>query len=247
MADRKYDSISYYENGHQYVDDDTGEEFLSVTRLLHLYQEPFDAQKHSARVAKREGKPQQQVLNEWKEKADVACEFGTDIHEFFERMFLAPGRIIIPQNPEEEQLLRAYHRTKQLEFLTGDVIPEQIVYHKKYKLAGQSDLIHVLPKDYFDVGDWKTNANFRYFSPFNQYLLYPLHHLSHCEYNMYGLQLSTYAYFYELMTGLKCRRIFVLYYWRDHNIFQVIPLNYMKLEVMMMLKHYCQTKLNIVA
>lgn len=30
MADRKYDSISYYENGHKYVDDDTGEEFQSV-------------------------------------------------------------------------------------------------------------------------------------------------------------------------------------------------------------------------
>lgn len=245
MADREHGSIKFYEDGHRYINEDTGDEFLSVTRLLHEYQQPFDAQKHSARIAKEQGKTQQQVLDEWKEKADIACDFGTNIHNFMERMFLAPGRIIIPQTPEEEQLLRAYHRTKQLEFLTGEIFPEQLVYHKKYKLAGQSDLIHLANNTEFDVGDYKTNKNFRYFSSFTQYLLYPLSHLSQCEYNTYGLQLSLYAYFYELMTGLKCRRLFILYYWRYHNIFQVIPMNYMKIEVMMLLKHYCQTVLKI--
>jgi len=245
MADRQHGSICYYDDGHRYVDEDTGEEFLSVTRLLHHYEQPFDTEKHSARVAKRRDVPQQQVKNEWKEKAEVACDYGTDIHDLFERMFLSPGRILIAQNDEEQKLLFAYYKTKQLEFLTGDVYPEQIVYNKKYKLAGQSDLIHLAPYEHFDVGDWKTNETFKYFSQYNQYLKYPLNHLSQCDYNIYSLQLSTYAYFYELMTGLKCRRLFILYYWRSHNIFQVIPINYMKLEVMMMIKHYAETVLKM--
>ena len=244
MADREHGSIKFYEDGHRYVDEDTGDEFLSVTRLLHHYQQPFDSEKHSKRIAKRDGKTQTEILTQWKDKADTACDFGTNIHEFFEQMFLAPGRIVIPKNEEEKKLLQAFHRTKQLD-LSGDVYPEQIVYLKKYKLAGQSDLIHLVPNDQFDVGDWKTNGNFRYFSPYNNYLKYPLTHLSQCEYNDYALQLSTYAYFYELMTGLKCRKLFVLYFWRDHNIFQVIPMNYMKIEVMMLLKHYGEIVLKL--
>jgi hypothetical protein len=242
MADRQHGSIKFYEDGHRYIDEDTGEQLESVTRLIHNYQQPFDSDKHSSRVAKRQGKTQEEVLMEWKNKADAACEFGTGIHNILERIFLAPGRMIIPQNEEEERIIQAYNRTKQLEFLTGELYPEQIVYNKKFKLAGQSDLIHIVPNDQFDVGDHKTNENFRYFSSFNQYLKYPLNHLSDCEFNLYSLQLSTYAYFYEQMTGLKCRRLFVLYFWRDYNIFQVIPMNYMKIEVMMMLKHYLQNR-----
>ena len=252
MADRQYGSVKFYENGHLYIDVETGDELQSVTRLLHEYQQEFDSDAMSNRIAKRDGRTQQSVLDEWKEKADTACDFGTNIHDVLERMFLAPGRILIPQNDDEANILQAYNRTKQLEFLTGEVIPEQIVFHKKYKLAGQSDLIHhCLPSSkyskikQFDVGDHKTNANFRYYDPYCNYLKAPLNHLAQCEYNTYALQLSTYAYFYELMTGMKCRKLFVLYYWREHNIFQVIPMNYMKLEVMMMLKHYCENVLKI--
>ena len=240
---KRQDSIIYYDDEHRYVDEDTGEEFESVTRFIHRFEQEFDSDKHSARVAKRDGKTQEQVLQEWKDKADVACDYGTDIHWFMEQMFLAPGRIIIPKNEDERKLLEAYHKTKQLE-LNGDVYPEQIIYNKTYKIAGQSDLIHVVPNNQFDVGDWKTNEKFKYYSPYNQYLKHPLSHLSQCEYNTYCLQLSLYAYFYELMTGMKCRKVFILYYWRTHNIFQVIPMNYMKLEVMMMLKYYTEKIIN---
>jgi hypothetical protein len=241
---RQHGSIKFYEDGHRYVDEDTGELFTSVTQLIHLYQQEFESDKISARVAKREDRTQEEVLAEWKQKAEIGCDYGTVIHSVFERMFMAPGRLIIPRDEHEANLLVAFRRTKQLE-LDGDVYPEQLVYNKKFKLAGQSDLIHLVPKDQFDVGDWKTNLKFRYHDPYNNYLKYPLTHLSQCEFNLYALQLSTYGYFYELMTGLKCRKLFILYYWRDHNIFQVIPLNYMKLEVMMMIKHYGATVLNI--
>lgn len=245
MADiRQHGSIKFYEDGHRYIDEDTGELFLSVTQIIDQYKQPFDSEKHSARIAKRDGRDQDEILAEWKDKADTACDFGHEIHSLFERMFLAPGRVIIPQNEFEETLLQAYHRTKQLD-LSGDVYPEQLMYHKKYKLAGQSDIVHLVPKEQFDIGDFKTNGNFRYHDPFNNYLKYPLNHLSQCEFNDYGLQLSLYGYMYEQMTGLKCRKLFVLYYWREHNIFQVIPMNYMKVEVMMMLKHYGQTVLKL--
>ena len=169
MADKQNGSIAYYDDGHRYVDEDTGEDFESVTRIIHRYQQPFDSEKHSARIAKRDGRLQEDILAEWQEKADVACDYGTGIHALFERMFMAPGHIITPLNEFEVDLLKAYHRTKQLT-LDGEVLPEQIVYNKKYKIAGQTDLVHLVPKQQFDIGDWKTNGNFRYFCPFNNYL-----------------------------------------------------------------------------
>jgi hypothetical protein len=230
--------MSFYEDGHKYINNETEERYKSVTTLISSFEQEFDTEGISASMAKRDGRKQEDIIAEWDLKRDTSNDFGTDVHKFFERMFKSPGHIIIPQNDFEKLILKSYKRTKNLEW-DGDVYPEVLVYNHEYKVAGQSDIIHEIPRNnMFDVGDWKTNGNFRYYDPYRKYMKDPLNHLQQCEYNIYGLQLSTYAYFYELMTGMKCRKIFVLYYWREHNIFQVIPMNYMKYEVINMLKKY---------
>ena len=234
---KEYGVIRFYEEDHRYVNWETNEQYLSVTQLLHHYQQEFDSDFQSKKVAKREGKTQEEILAMWKDKSDTATDYGHEIHSFFERMFLSPGRITIPSNDLEQQLLQAYHKTKQLD-LSGDVTPEQLVYNHEYKLAGQSDIFHFPGNNMFDVGDWKTNEKFKYYDPFKNYLKEPVEHLSQCDFNTYALQLSIYAYFYEIMSGMKCRKLFILYYWRDHNIFQVIPLNYLKNDVKLLLEHY---------
>ena len=229
--------MAFYEEGHRYINEETTEQYKSVTTLISSFEHEFETEKISANMARRDGRIQSEIIAEWDLKRDTATEFGTALHRFFERMFLSPGHIIIPQNDFEKMLLKGYYRTKNLNW-DGEVYPEVLLYNHEFKIAGQSDIIHEVNNNMFDVGDWKTNGEFRYHDPFRNYFKRPLSHLQQCEFNIYGLQLSTYAYFYELMTGRKCRKIFVLYYWRDHNIFQVIPMNYMKYEVMMMLKKY---------
>jgi hypothetical protein len=158
-------------------------------------------------------------------------------------MFKSPGRIVIPADEYEEKLLRAYHETKGLD-LSGDVISEDIIYNHTYKLAGQSDIIHIVDNKTFDIGDWKTNGNFRYFDPYKKYLKKPLTHLQQCEYNSYSIQLSSYAYFYELLTGMKCRRIFVIYFLRENDSLQVVPMNYLKSDIQNMLDYYQKNLVN---
>ncbi len=56
MADiRQHGSIKFYEDGHRYIDEDTGEQFTSVTQIIDQYKQPFDSEYHSARIAKRDG------------------------------------------------------------------------------------------------------------------------------------------------------------------------------------------------
>ena len=97
-----------------------------------------------------------------------------------------------------------------------------------------ADIILDIGKDFFAVLDFKTNKNFRFYSAFNEYFYEPLDHLSVCEFNSYGMQLSLYSYMYSKLTGRKCVKQTVLYV--VNGKFVPINLNYMKAEVQAMLE-----------
>jgi hypothetical protein len=63
-----------------------------------------------------------------------------------------------------------------------------------------------------------------------------LSHLSDCSYNAYAIQLSFYAYMYQLRTGKKLRELKILWWNRETMDFDRVPLPYMKYEVLEILK-----------
>ena len=63
---------------------ENGKEYLSGTKFLHLFEPEFDSYNISLRVAAKEGRTQEEVLNEWKETSRIACETGTKIHAIME-------------------------------------------------------------------------------------------------------------------------------------------------------------------
>lgn len=71
-----------------------------------------------------------------------------------------------------------------------------------------------------------TNKKIDYFSPFRTYLKPPFTHIQQCNYNLYSIQLSTYAYMYELETGRKCRHIWIGYWDRETETIRQIPIFY---------------------
>ena len=87
------------------------------------------------------------------------------------------------------------------------------------------------------VGDFKTNKAFNFFSQYNEFMLKPMDHLSVCEFNTYGLQLSLYAYLHEKSSGKKCTGC-VVFYKDKENKFYPIRVNYMKKEIISLIEDY---------
>ena len=105
-----------------------------------------------------------------------------------------------------------------------------------------SDLIIDIDEVYFDVLDHKTNRVFNFFDPFgNKTLFKPFDHMQACHWSVYSLQLSVYAYMYELeFPKRKCRQIVVLYWDKEKMTFEKIHIMYLKNEAkkMIELHHY---------
>ena len=216
--------IKFDEASHTYTHVDTDAPFISVTTLLGKYKQPFDRYGHSKRVAKREGVSQELVLEMWEEEKNRACTRGTDIHKILED-YISCGDV----KDNYGWLCKSYDTAVERSIDSfKNVLCENLLYDEEHLVAGMADLIYE-HKNEFTVGDFKTNKKFKFSSPYSERLKDPISHLHNCEFNVYGLQLSFYAYLYERMSGKRCRKCVVFYLQDDR--FLSYHVNYMKAEV----------------
>jgi hypothetical protein len=215
---------------HAYTNSFTGDPYISVTTLLGQFKPEFDADKFSRIVADRKGVSQQSILDEWKTNNKAAQDYGTHLHKVIEE-YAKTG----VYDDKDTDIIKAYQNIGDFN-VKGGTLFETCVFNHEYKVAGTADIIH--PNGaYFDVYDFKTNKKFNYFSKYEKFLFDPLSHLPECEYTAYSLQLSTYAYFYHLMTGRKPRSLKILYWEREAKQFISIPVIYMLNDVKRILNH----------
>ena len=216
--------IKFDEASHTYTHVDTDAPFISVTTLLGKYKQPFDRYGHSKRVAKREGVSQELVFEMWEEEKNRACTRGTDIHKILED-YISCGDV----KDNYGWLCKSYDTAAERSIDSfKNVLCENLLYDEEHLVAGMADLIYE-HKNEFTVGDFKTNKKFKFSSPYSERLKDPISHLHNCEFNVYGLQLSFYAYLYERMSGKRCRKCVVFYLQDDR--FLSYHVNYMKAEV----------------
>jgi len=217
---------------HSYKNEFTGEIYNSVTRVIHKFKKPFDSEGTASRVAKREGITKQEVLDRWKIANDKSKDIGTDFHAVIEK-YLKTGTF----DPEYTVFIQAF---LDLDIVNkkDDLLVEHKLHSHDFKLAGTADLIRNEKNGGFSVFDLKTNKKFNMFNPYNEFLLSPLDHLTASEYSIYSLQLSTYAYMYQCITGRRVNTIGVFYYDRITEKFTYYPMSYKKYDVLAMLNHY---------
>lgn len=222
---------------HQYFDPQ-GTEYMSVSKFIGLFYKKFDSNLVSGMVAKSEGVSKQSVIDKW----DGQTQEGTRKHDALEYYFKTTQ--IKPENADLTPMIlniasqyKEYYR----------VYNEVILYDKDNLIAGTADLPLVCTSSYksvIDIGDFKNynrginqkevNSDGK---PRNDYMLHCLSHLQNSSYNKLCLQLSTYAYFMEKMTGRKIGKLFG--HWispTDPLINKIIPIPYMKYEVIEMIK-----------
>lgn len=177
------------------------------------------------------GMSKEEVLEMWKQSAIDACKFGTKTHLIMENY------IIGKEKKEEHSLLyESFNAIVEEDFKWAKKVwSEKLLYSDEYKIAGTADLIIEHNDFEFSVGDFKTNKKIDFANNFGQRMLTPIEHLSDCNYNLYSLQLSLYAYLFSLLSGKKCRKLFLMHLKDDK--WNYISCNNMELEIKAMLNY----------
>ena len=174
-----------------------GKQLPSVSKLIKSFANEFDAQEVSYRISIKTGVSQKELLDEWENEKNIACDTGHRVHLFGE---LYPfNRSLKPSCKQEEAIVKFWNS------IPDHIVPaftEIRMYHKELEFAGTSDIIlyDTIKKGYI-IADYKTNKDlFKNYK--KQTLLYPFTHLFDSPFNKYQLQLSFYQILFE-QTGNK--------------------------------------------
>lgn len=217
----------------------------SVSTLIGMYHEKFDSDKHSKRIAEKEGVSQQEILQRWEDKKNKAAIKGTLYHKKKEDEILSKTGVF--KHHEDGGIKQAFDITE----LKPGIYPELIVYHPAYNIVGTADLVIIYNDNTFDLFDHKTNEKLEFtgFPVYNpkshkrepKKMYSPLQHLDDSNGIHYTLQLSSYAFCLE-EAGYECKSLTLHHVLFDENETDIMvvdyPLNYLKKEVKNLFEHF---------
>ena len=220
-----FNDLKYYDEPHKYYVD--GKQYISVTTLIHKYQEDFDEDYWSQYKAREYGLTQRQVLRAWKFINQKGTMKGSIIHDYAENLFLNK----IFKYPEDniinnfgfDPIRKEYEITKShvdlfYKHSVNKLIPiktELVVSDKEAMIAGMMDMLfyNVKAKE-FQIWDWKTNKDFTFEEP-KRKLLHELYMLQDCDLEVYSLQLELYKQILHRNTDVKIGKCYIV--WFSHN------------------------------
>ena len=222
---------------HTYKNPLTQEEYISTTTLLSRYKKPFDVEKMSKRIAEKEGISQEEVKAKWKKINGDSKIYGQNFHNALEQYH---KEHTVQEGYED--IIEAYEDLGVID-KDDELLVEEKLFNHYYKLAGTSDIIRLEKNGGFSIFDLKTNKKFNLYSQYNECLLNPIQHLSACEFNTYGLQLSIYAYMFHGLTGRRVNQLGVIYFDKETKKFSYYPVTYLLSDVKAILDHYAKNRL----
>jgi len=193
-------------------------------------------------------KVQQEILDEWAETNRIACERGTKIHSQLENSFYNAGSNITLKKFGIGGKFECKKNYTELDLDYG-VYPEYLIYYDNPKIdlhiAGQIDLI-VKCGNEITIIDHKSNKKIDLKGFYNsstrttEKLKYPLGTLDNCNFNVYQLQLSTYAWMLQKINpNFVIKDLILNHYDHDGNN-ALYHCSYLKNEVEKMLKHFAK-------
>lgn len=189
---------------------------------------------------------QQNILDNWQKENLASTKRGSAIHANLEHSFYAQKTDISLQKYGLGGRFICIEGKTELDLENG-IYPEYLIYYEspdgKIQLAGQIDLL-VKEGNQFSIVDWKTNKQIKTKSYYDkktqtsEKLRYPLNNLDNCNYSVYNMQLSTYAWMIEqLHPELKCKELVLVHFDHNNNM-TTYNMEYRKQEVEKMLNFW---------
>lgn len=204
----RFNDIIFEPIEHKYHLD--GVEFTSATTWLHQFQEPFNADAISLRMAKGNKQQALELQRQWKAKSDAACSRGTHLHEYLECKIAGADAVL------HDDAIDLYPiADKFITETTGKikiVIQEFRLYDKEWGLCGTVDALGQDKAGNYYLIDWKTNGEFTTSSDYNKMLKYPFNMLEDCHLNTYSIQLSLYKSLLERNTDIRIKGLILVHF-----------------------------------
>ncbi len=197
------DTVTYTHNGesitfdpgpHKYYTDKV-KDFTSVSGFIHHFFTPFDRDGISKRVAEREQVEQEVILRRWDLSGEVACAFGTVVHNACENLLLDQEYPAPEGQKQEDYINTAKEYISRLKEHFDIVSPEIITWDDTLKLCGTADILvkHKVTGQY-SILDWKTNKQIRTDNRYNKFGIGLAGDIPDNNYNHYKIQLNVYKY-----------------------------------------------------
>lgn len=224
-------------------------EYRRVTRILSMFKQPFDREGISLAMARSKARSgqtveeaQKEILASWDDMRDSSVLHGNTLHgiaeEYLRNGYVTPGYEKLISIIRKVMMEYKRPESEVISYLHSAMIAGTIDLRCR-RQSGKNSLV-----DYFD---FKTNERrgIEYDSisrkdgvvkHYNKMLLPPLSHLEDCNYNIYSLQISLYAYMDEMELGYKPGKLGILFISKNQSV-KYLPVAYLRSDVEKIVEH----------
>ena len=244
VLNKAFGDFKFFEEDHHY--EYKGQRVgIGVTTFYAQYENEFNAEEVAEKVALKEGKTIQEVLDEWEYKNQFACVKGSTCHEIAQSQWSGKGFIYDYFDSSSEYIKAVGKITKQTDNFHEDykdrlehLYDEFVIGSEEYDIASAIDhlFINKLTGGLVLV-DYKTNIDIYKSDKYAKDMKVPLQHLKDTVYNHYSLQLSIYKFIVEKYTDLKIEEMFIVWFSENNDNYEIIEIPYLKNEVKLILEN----------
>ena len=188
------DGVLFNKEDHTYSKN--GKPYLSGSTFAHMFEKEFPRAAVAQKVADRDGKDPQEVLDGWDAKGQISLDYGTLIHKCIET-FIKHGEL--PTNEYLKSITEDW-----IDVCGGNFSSEVFVQDDAHQLCGVIDLL-----DEHEVADVKTGD-------IHQKIQHSLgKDFPNDRFSLYSLQLNFYRYICE-QNGRKINKLTIHWLNGDH-------------------------------
>ncbi len=229
----QFNNVKFHDDVHKYFVGD--KQLISVTTLIHKYQQEFNHQYWSGYKADEYHLDQQEIERAWTFLNKKATMKGSIAHNYAENLwnnkFFPYPKELVMKTFGYDPIYDEFLKTKKLIDIFfkksyGVLIPiktEYVICDVQYGIGGMIDLlVYNVKQKEFQLWDYKTNKKLNSENKMGERLKGSLFPLQDCEMEIYSLQLGLYKKIIEKNTGIKIGRCYLV--WISH--FNEEPLYY---------------------
>ena len=250
---KAFGDFKFYENGHYYTYKDKPIS-IGATGLIEQYTQDFDSQGIAEKVAIRDNKSVQEVLDEWQYKNKFACEKGSTCHEYAQSLWSGEEYKMLPFDMSEEYYQAVFKIHRQSDNFYRDYKDRLELVYNEYVIGGyEFDIASAIDALFINkltgglvLVDYKTNSDIHKSERYAKNMKVPLSHLKDFTLVHYHIQLSIYKYIVEKYTNLKFEEMFIVWFSENIDNYQIIEIPYLKKEVKEILENRRQKNMKSV-